>query len=237
MSAFAQLAGNDLRTLYRSGYIWVSLAVFGLMLLVALQASRLDFAGYEAFIAAVILFDVVLSPLMLVGLMVLLERGEGAFAVMCVSPVPMPAYIAARVLTVSLISLAQTLVIVLVVYDGTFSPVALIAGLAGAASLSALFGFVVIAYFDDLYAYLFPMIGAIMALGVPGYGVLLGIAPEWLSWHPTAGALALIEATFSPNGLQEPVTASASLAGWILAAGSLAYLAVRRMRTRIGGAS
>lgn len=237
MSALAQLAGNDLRTLYRSGYLWVSLAVFGLMLVVALQASRLDFAGYERFIAAVILFDVVLSPLMLVGLMVLLERGEGAFAVLCVSPVPTPAYIVARVLTVSLISLAQTLVIVLVVYDGALSPLALTAGLAGAASLSALFGFVIIAYFDDLYAYLFPMIGAIMALGVPGYGVLLGIAPEWLSWHPTAGALVLIETAFSLDAPQGPARASASLAAWILAAGGLAYLAVRRMRARIGGAS
>lgn len=114
MSAFIQLVGNDMRTLYRSGYVWVSLAVFGLMLLLALQISRLDFAGYEKFIAAIILFDVVLSPLMLVGLMVLLERGEGAFAVLCVSPAPTPAYVAARILTVSLISLAQTLVIVLV---------------------------------------------------------------------------------------------------------------------------
>lgn len=237
MSAFAQLVGNDMRTLYRSGYVWVSLAVFGLMLLVAMQVSRLDFAGYEKFIAAIILFDVVLSPLMLVGLMVLLERGEGALAVLCVSPAPTRAYIVARVVTVSLISLAQTLVIVLAVYDGALWSLALTAGLAGAASLSALFGFVVVAYFDDLYAYLFPMIGAIMALGVPGYGVLLGIGPEWLAWHPTAGALALIETAFSVDASQGLARASASLATWILVSGSLAYLAVRGMRARIGGAS
>lgn len=237
MSAFAQLVGNDMRTLYRSGYVWVSLAVFGLMLLVALQASRLDFAGYEAFIAAIILFDVVLSPLMLVGLMVLLERGEGAFAVLCVSPVSTSAYMAARVVTVSLISLAQTLVLVLAVYDGALSPPALTAGLAGAASLSALFGFVVVAYFDDLYAYLLPMIVAIMALGAPGYGVLLGIAPQWLAWHPTAGALALIETAFNLDASHALAGTGASSAAWILAAASLAYLAVRRMQARIGGAS
>ena len=236
MSAFAQLIGNDMRTLYRSGDVWVSLAVFGLMLLVAMQASRLDFVGYENFIAAIILFDVVLSPLMLVGLMVLLERGEGGFAVLCVSPVPTLAYLVARVLTVSLISLAEMLVLVLAVYDADLSPLALTAGLAGAASLSALFGFVVIAYFDDLYAFLLPMIGAIMLLGVPGYGVLLGIAPEWLVWHPTAGALALIESAFKLDAAQGLLTASGSLAAWILVAGTAAFLAIRRMRARIGGA-
>ncbi len=236
MSAFAQLVGNDMRTLYRSGYVWVSLAVFGLMLLVAMQASRLDFAGYERFIAAIILFDVVLSPLMLVGLMVLLERGEGSFAVLCVSPVPTMAYLVARVLTVSLISLAEMLVLVLAVYDAALSPLALTAGLAGAASLSALFGLVVIAYFDDLYAFLLPMIGAIMLLGVPGYGVLLGIAPDWLLWHPTAGALALIEMAFSLDAVQGPATAIASMVAWILATATFAHLSIGRMRARIGGA-
>lgn len=235
MSTLAQLVGNDMRTLFRTGYIWASLAVFGLMLLVAMQASRLDFAGFENFIAAIILFDVVLTPLMLVGLMVLLERGEGTFAVLCVSPTPTLAYMIARVLTVSLISLAQMLLLVLVVYDAALSPLALTAGLAGAASLSAFFGFVVIAFFDDLYAFVLPMIGAIMFLGVPGYGVLLGIGPEWLVWHPTAGALALIERAFSLDAAQDLMTTITSLGAWILAATTAAFLSVGRMRARIGG--
>jgi len=235
MSAFVHLLGNDLRMLYRSGYVWVSLAVFALMLLVAMQAARLDFAGYESFIAAIILFDVVLSPLMLVGLMVLLERGEGAFAVMCVSPAPATAYMTARVLTVSLISLAQMLVLVLTVYDGALSPLALTAGLAAAACMSALFGFVLVAFFDDLYAFLLPMIGAIMLLGAPGYAVLLGIAPAWLIWHPTAGSLALIELAFVLNAAQGLVTAIASSLLWAAAAATLAYMAIRRMQARIGG--
>lgn len=235
MSAFFHHFRNDFRILYRSGYLWVSVAVFALMLLVAIQALRLDFAGYENFIAAIILFDVVLSPLMLVGLMVLLDRGEGAFAVLCVGPAPMLPYMAARVLAVSLISLTQMLVLVLAVYDAALSPLALTAGLTSAACLSALFGFVLIAFFDDLYAFLLPMVGTIMLLGMPGYAVLLGIKPEWLAWHPTAGALALIEAAFNLESAQGIVTASASTFLWAAAAATLAFLAVRRMQTRIGG--
>ncbi len=235
MRGFAPLAGNDIRTLYRSGYIWVSLAVFGLMLLIAMQASRLDFAGYESFMAAIILFDAVLSPLMLVGLMVLLERGEGAFAMLWVSPLSPRAYLAARVVTVGLLSLMQTLLLVLLVYDAPMWRLALAGGLFSAAGLSALFGFVVIAWFDDLYAFLLPMIGAIMALSAPGYGVLLGIDPLWFVWHPTAGPLALIEIAFNLDATQSLAMAIASTAAWLAAAGVLAYAAIVRMRARIGG--
>lgn len=235
MNAFAHLFANDIRTLYRSGYVWVSVAVFVLMLLVALQASRLDFAGYESFMAALILFDAVLSPLMLVGLMVLLERGEGAFVVLCVSPARTWTYMTARVLSVSLISIAQMLVLVVSVYDAALSPLALTAGLAAACCISALCGFALVAHFDDLYAYLLPMMGAILVLGVPGYAVLLAIAPGWLFWHPTAGPLALIERSFDLEATQALGFASGSALLWISGTASLAYRAVRRMQARIGG--
>ncbi len=143
---------------------------------------------------------------------------------------------AARVLTVSLISLAQMLVLVLAVYDGALSPLALTAGLASAAFMSALFGFVLIAFYDDLYAFLLPMIGAIMLLGAPGYAVLLGIAPAWLVWHPTASALALIEIAFDLDSAEGLVTSSVSAVLWTVAAATLAYMAILRKQARVGGA-
>jgi len=236
MSAFVHFVGADVRILHRSGYIWASVAVFGLMLLVALQASRLDFAGYQDFVAALILFDVVLTPVMLVGLMVLLERDEGAFAVRCVGPAPAWAYVAARVVVVGGVALAQTLVLVTAAYDAAWSPVLLTIGLAAAAGVATLLAFMVVAFFDDLYAYVLPMIAAILALGAPGYGVLLGVEPAWLAWHPTAGALALIASAFAPETAMGLSTALISSVLWIGAGAGLAHLAIRRMQARIGGA-
>lgn len=60
------LAGNDLRVLYRTGYLWATLAVFALLLLIATQVSRLDLAGYADVVAAIILFGVVLTPVMII---------------------------------------------------------------------------------------------------------------------------------------------------------------------------
>lgn len=236
MRPFVHLLVNDIRVLYRTGYIWASLAVFALMLLAALQASHLDFAGYERFVAAIILFDVVLSPVMLVGLLVLLERGEGGLAILSVSPAPQYAYIAARALVVSLIALAEMFVLVLAVYDGVLSPLQLASGLSGAACISALLGFLLVAFFDDLYAFMLPMIATILMLGVPGYGVLLGLDPSMLAWHPTAGALALIEGAFAVEAnrsLAQPILTTLL---WLAIAAVAAFWAVGRMQARIGGA-
>lgn len=236
MRPFVHLLVNDIRVLYRTGYIWASVAVFALMLLVAMQASQLDFAGYERFVAAIILFDVVLSPVMLVGLLVLLERGEGGLAILSVSPAPRHAYIGARVLVVSFIALAEMFILVLAVYDGVLSPLQLASGLAAAACISALLGFLLVAFFDDLYAFMLPMIVTVLILGAPGYGVLLGIDPAMLAWHPTAGALALIEGAFAARAhLSLPQSVLTTLL-WMVIVAVSAHWAVRRMQARIGGA-
>ncbi len=236
MSPLTRLMHNDVRMLVRSGYIWASVAVFGLLLLIATQATRLDFAGYEHFAASLILFDVVLSPVMLVGLMVLLERDEGAFAVLSVSRAPNGAYMMSKVAVVSAISLAQTLGLVMIAYDASLSPILLIVGLVGAASLAALFGFVIVALFDELYAFLLPMIATIVLLGAPGYGVLTGVDPDWLAWHPTTGSMTLIAAAFQPtatNGLILPIALTGA---WLIGAAVFAHAAIRRIRSGEGGA-
>ena len=235
MSAFARFVCADARMLLRSGYIWANLVVFGLMLLVAFQASHLDFAGYQNFIAAIALFNVVLTPVMLVGLMVLVERGEGSATVLCVCPAPLSVYMAARTTIVVGISLAEVLVLVAAVYDAAFSPIVLTVGLGLAAGMAALAGFILTAFFEDIYAFILPMIVTVLVLGAPGYAVLLNADPAVLVWHPTAGALALIEAGFTP-GARFHSLALASAVVWCPIAIMLAYKAMRRLQMRLGGA-
>lgn len=103
------LAGNDLRMLYRTGYLWATLAVFALLLLIAGQVSRLDLAGCADVVAAIILFGVVLTPVMIIGLMVLLKRGEGSFVALAVTPMQRRSYVLARTVTISLSNITEVL--------------------------------------------------------------------------------------------------------------------------------
>jgi hypothetical protein len=227
MKHLLALAGNDLRVLYRTGYLWATLAVFALLLLIATQISRLDLAGYADFVAAIILFDVVLTPVMIIGLMVLLERGEGSFMALAATPMRRWSYFVARTVTISLISVTEMLLLALIAYDGALAPVLLVVGLLGVGAIASLFAFLAVAPFNALYSFVLPMIGWIFFLGMPGYGVLLGWNPTWLAWHPTAPSMILLTGAFTPLSL---ANISYGLAGTVVWSGLGALIASRAVR-------
>ncbi|MGE0186968.1 MAG: hypothetical protein AB7Q23_14365, partial [Hyphomonadaceae bacterium] len=207
-----------------------------LLLLIAIQISRLDLAGYADFVAAIILFDVVLTPVMIIGLMVLLERGEGSFIALAATPMRRRSYVLARTATISVISITEMLLLVLIVYDGALTPAFLLAGLLGVGTVASLFAFLAVAPFNALYPFVLPMIGWIFFLGMPGYGVLLGWNPLWLAWHPTTPSMVLLTAAFTPLPLATVLYALVGTVLWLGIGAALANHAVRRMQLRaVGG--
>lgn len=236
MRHFLALAGNDLRILYRTGYLWATVAIFALLLLIASQVSRLDFAGFEDLVAAIILFDVVLAPVLVIGLMILLERGQGSFIALSATPLRMWTYVAARAAVVSMVSILEMLLLVLIAYDGILSPLLLVTGLLGVAGIASLIAFAAVAPFDALYSFVLPMIGWILFLGLPGYGVLLGWDPLWLAWHPTAPSMALLSGAFSTLSVGSAAYGLAGTVIWLGLGVLIAMRAVRQMQLRtVGG--
>jgi hypothetical protein len=235
MKDFLTLAQNDLRMLWRTGYVWATIVVFALLLLIASQVARLEFAGFAELVAAIILFDAVLSPVLVIGLMMLLERGEGSFIALAVTPVSRWAYVAARTATVSAICASQMLLLVLITYDGALSPALLLAGLLGVAAIASLLAFVAVAPFDGLYPFMLPMIGWIFFLGAPGYAVLLGWDPLWFSWHPTAAPKVLLEGAFAALPIGRLAYGVVGTMAWLALGAVLAERALRRMQLSAGG--
>lgn len=236
MKHLLALTGNDLRVLYRTGYLWATLAVFALLLLIATQVSRLDLAGYADFVAAIMLFDVVLTPVMIIGLMVLLERNEGSFIALAATPLRRWAYVVARTVTIALISITEMLLLVLIAYDGALAPTFLLSGLLGLGMIASLFAFLAAAPFNALYPFVLPMIGWILFLGLPGYGVLPGLNPVWLAWHPTAPAMTLLTGAFAPLSLHSILYGVAGTLAWLGLGAFVADRAVRQMQLRaVGG--
>lgn len=230
------LMGNDLRILYRTGYLGATVAVFALLLLIATQISRLDLAGYADLVAAIILFDVVLTPVLVIGLMILLERGEGSFVALAATPMRRRSYVLARAVTISLISIAEMLLLVLIAYDGALSTALLVAGLLSAAATASLFAFIAVAPFNTLYSFVLPMIGWIFFLGMPGYGVLLRWDPSWLAWHPTAPAMTLLASAFAPMPRGAILYGLVGAAVWLCLGAVIAHRAVREMQAQaVGG--
>jgi hypothetical protein len=232
---FLALTWTDLRVLYRTGYVWATVAVFAILLLLALQVRRLDFAAFADVVTAIILLDVVVMPVLLVGLMALLERGEGALLGLAATPLSPWTYLASRATTVSVICSAEMLLVALIAYDGALRPELLVAGLFSVAGVASLTGFVAVSPFRGLYDFILPMIGCVFFLGAPGYATLAGWNPAWLAWHPTAPGLTLLEGAFAPLPPARLAYGAVGAALWLALGGCAATRALRGMLARAAG--
>ncbi len=197
--------------------------------------ARLDFSGFVSLVSAIILLDVVLTPILIVGLMVLLERGEGSFAALAVTPLSRSAYLAARTLTVSMISSAEMLLLVMIAYDGEVSGILLAGALVSLSAIVALSAIIIVAPFNSLYAFILPMFGWVFFLGMPAYGVLIGWDAAWLAWHPTSSAMVLLEGAFEPLEISRLGFGIAGVVLWIAVMSFLALQALRFMQARAAG--
>jgi fluoroquinolone transport system permease protein len=233
---FAALVWADLRVLGRSGYLWATVAVFLILLALALQVRRLDFAGFANVVTAVILLDVVVMPVLIVGLTVLLERGEGTMLGLAVTPVSPRTCLAARVTTVTLICAAEMLLLVMLSYDGGLEPVYLGGGLLSIAAVSCLAGYCTVIRATNVYAFIPPMMAVVLILGVPAYAVLAGSSAHWVAWHPTAPGLTLLEGAFAPLPAWRLAYGAIGSIVWLVLGGWLAMRSLMAIRARAAGA-
>src|SRR5258705_5397588 len=91
-----------------------------------------------------------------IGGLVLLERGEGTLTAQVVTPLRIGEYLTAKVVTLTALALAETLVVVLVIAGWRFNALLLIAGAALAAALYCLAGFIAVARYTAINEYLLP---------------------------------------------------------------------------------
>ena len=236
MSRFIALILNDFRILHRTGYVWATVGIFAVLLFVALQVSRLDFEGFANVVAAIILLDVVLTPVLVVGLMILLELGQGSFAALAATPLSRMTYLAARTVTVSLIGSAKMFLLAVISYGGSLSVGLLLLALLSIAAIASISTTIIVSPFRSLYPFMLPMFAWIAFLGAPAYGVLFDWDPAWLIWHPAAPAMTLLQGAFEPVSQARLAYGVAGTAGWLLLLVFPALRALRSMQFQSAGA-
>lgn len=233
MSALHTLIVNDLRLLWRTGFVVVSALVTALF---AWGASRLTLppAGAIADLAAAIaLLLAVLTPLITVGIMLITERTEGVLSSLAVTPAAPWQSIVARTLVVAALSSAEMFVLFYLAFDDVQAGLLLL-GLFSICALAALFGVVAVAPHTSVLDFVLPMAGWSLFLDAPAIGALFRIDAAWWVWHPMAPARQVVAGAF---GTFDPGIAAFGVAGnllWIGLAGLLAARALVRMRAPIG---
>ncbi|HEV2147612.1 MAG TPA: hypothetical protein VGR37_09445 [Longimicrobiaceae bacterium] len=225
MSRLLTAVRCDARLQLRNGFYHAAgfvVLVWGVLLY---RARGLDWAPL---LPAVVVGNLVLSTFYFVGGLVLLEKGERTLEALVVSPLRPGEYLGSKVLTLTALAVLENLLIVLLLRGSRFALVPFVAGMALAAVLLVLAGFIAVARYDSINEYILPSVPyaavAILPL-LPYFGV--GAGP-WVYAHPVHAALVVIGAAFQPVGGWELAYGVVYSAAWAGVLGVAARRAFRR---------
>ncbi len=236
MKPFFAAITNDLRLLYRSGYIAVSAII---IILFVFGASHFSIppAGFVAdFAAALVILLAVMSPFLTVGILLLSERSEGVLISMAVSPIPLWQSLLSRTIVITTFSIAEMFILFYALFGAGVDAGLLFAGLLSLSLISALFGVFAVAPHSAFYAYVLPMVGWVLFLSAPAFAVFVNLDPLWTAWHPITPAQRLLADAFGAQvGEAHGLGVLGSLV-WIAIAGLLASHGLERMQRAEGEA-
>lgn len=188
----------DVLIQFRHGFYYVSIffvLVFAVLLRQLPHDGRVSFA---ILIPAFMVLNLLVTTFYFIGALVLLEKGEGTLAGVVVTPLRDAEYLLAKILSLLLLAMLESLLIVALSYGFDFQVLPLLVGMSLLGALYTLLGFIAIARYDSINEYLLPA-GVMVAL------LLLPVIDEtglWHNWlfylHPVQPALVLMRSAFAP---------------------------------------
>ena len=234
MNALFHLIGNDVRLLYRSGYVATSVII---ILFFAVGASRLSIppAGAMAeFIAALVIFLSVLSPFLTVGVLLLSEKSEGVLMNMAISPVPRWQLLFARAAVISMFSIAEMFILFFAIFGSNVDIAFLLAGLLSISVISTFMGIFAVAPHTALYSYVLSMTVWVLFLSLPAFGTFAGLNAVWTFWHPMTPPHLLLTGAFGAEDGRSFLWGGIGSLAWMLIAYLVATRGLIRMQSEDG---
>lgn len=192
-SRFFSTLRYDIQLQFRNGFYYASGFVALLMIIMLKQLHGVHWSGWWP---PVILENLIINAFYFLSGMVLLEKGEGTLEAQIITPLRPWEYLLSKVVSLGLLSLLETLLIILVVSGTGFNWLLMIIGILQLITLYSLYGFIVVARYDSISAFILPSVVWTMGFSLP----LLYYFDLWRSWimflHPLMAPLVLMEAAF-----------------------------------------
>jgi fluoroquinolone transport system permease protein len=187
--------GCDIRLQLRNGFYYATGFVALFWMLALSQVPEINLGWL---IPPFILSNLLINTFYFIAGLVLLEKGEGTLAAQIVTPLQKWEYLVSKVMTLTLLSLAENFIIVIVSYRFGFNFFPFLAGLVLATALYTLLGFIAVVRYDSINEYLFPSFLYTLAL-IPPFLDYFGLWQSWLLYlHPLQAPLLLLKAAFGP---------------------------------------
>jgi fluoroquinolone transport system permease protein len=228
MTRLAATLQTDVRVQLRNGFYLATAFVVGCSIAL-LRLLPNDVAAL--LLPVVLLENTVINTFYFASALLLLERGEGTLAAQSVTPLRSDEYLASKVMTLTALSLLESLLIATAGtgLDGRLLVLSL--GIALAAALFCLSGIALIVHYESINEFIMPSVlyTAVLSLPILGY---VGVgAREWYLPHPIQGSLELMQ-------MQTPYTPArlAYAIGypllWLVPLSLWSRRALRRLRSR-----
>ena len=233
MTRLAATIHGDARLQLRQGFYNAA----GFMLLVLIAVGRELPADLLAWLLPVIvLTNVQVNAFYFLAGLVLLEKAEGTLEAQVVTPLRPVEYLASKMATLTALSIAENVVLVLATIGARAVTPVLVAGIVLSAVLFCLAGFLAVARHDSINELLMPsfVYTALLTLPLlPYFGI---VASALFDLHPMQAPLLLLSEPFAPSPKGLPILALASSVLWALAGVWLCLRAFDRFVVRREGA-
>lgn len=220
---------TDLRLQLRNGF-YIAAAFVVLVLVILLR--QLPEASRSLGLPMLIFGNLLINGFFFVAGLVLLEKGEGTLEAQVVTPLRTGEYLASKIVTLTLLSLVESGLIVLLTVGLNVSWPALLAGVVLMTPLLVLAGFLLVSRYDTLNEFMFPAVGAVAVLSLPllpAMGLLEGVLDgAWVYVMPVEPSWLLLQAAVAPVEPWQPIYGLLAGALWVAIAFVLAQRAFYR---------
>ncbi|NJP04679.1 MAG: ABC transporter permease [Chloroflexaceae bacterium] len=184
------------------------------LLLVALLRQLFAANTIALVIPALLLFGMAIYLYFAAG-MFLLERGQRTLSAVIITPLRLTEYVTARVVSLSLLALLETLLIVLLSYGWQLAWLPLLAGTLAMASIFVLAGLLMVVRYDSITTFLMPSMLFVILLQLPWIDYA-GIWSNPIFYaFPTQPAFLLMQAGFASLSTGQLLYASIGSLVWI----------------------
>ena len=194
MIRLLSIARWDVSLQFRNGFYYVSAITATFFIIFLKQLNNVDF-GY--WWPAIITANLTINAFYFMAGIVLLEKGEGTMEAQIVTPLRPWEILTSKVLTLGLLSLFETLAIIVIIQGTQFNWLLLVTGIVLYIAMLALYGFIVVARYDSISEFLLPSIIWTMGFSLP----LLYYFDIWRHWvmfiHPLQAILILLQSAFT----------------------------------------
>ena len=197
MNRLAATLACDIRLQIRNGFYYAAGFVAAINILILAQ---LPSAALAYWMPPLILSNLLINTFYFIAGQVLLEKGEGTLHAQVVTPLKNSEYLISKVLSLTLLSLAENLLIVLIGYGMEFNIILLVLGMVGAAAMYTLCGFLAVSRYSSINEYLFPSFLYTLAF-IPPFLSYASLEGSWLYLHPLQAPLVLVQGAFTGMGM------------------------------------